>query len=316
MSGGQEAGTAEAVGKSLLTSLAKRWRAGTSLLALATLTASLALVLTGWAAPVRAADGAAVATDAAADPLAEEFDEDHVDGFPDPFEGMNRGTLRFNLGLDRWIFDPVTRGYQFLVPEPGRLAVRRVLANLNAPVVFVNDVLQAEWKGAGTTTARFVLNTTVGVAGIFDPAAGLGLKEHTADFGQTLALAGVHSGPYLILPIFGPTTVRDSVGAVVDFFFRPMTYVLGPADQLLYSTTFSGSSGIATRDEHAQALQALKESSVDYYAALRNAYYQDRMAQIWSRQEPPHALVRQPDTGQVPSDGLPAAPSTLHAASR
>jgi phospholipid-binding lipoprotein MlaA len=248
-----------------------------------------ALVLT------HAAPGSAIATgpapgvppapaDPFADELAAEIDARPL-GFPDPLERMNRSTLRLNQGIDRWVLDPVTTVYRFVVPDPARQALRRVLRNLNSPSILVNDLLQGEWEGAGTTVARFMLNTTLGVAGVLDPAARFGLAEHTADFGQTLALAGVGSGPFLMLPVLGPTTARDGVGTLVDVLFRPTFYVLGPADQLLYSTIYGGSAGLATFEEHTDALDALEDSSVDYYAALRNAYYQDRMAQIWHRRE-------------------------------
>jgi phospholipid-binding lipoprotein MlaA len=206
-------------------------------------------------------------------------------GFPDPFERVNRGTLDFNRHVDRWVLDPITQVYRFLVPDPARRAVRRLLANLNSPAVLVNDLLQREWKDGGVTVTRFALNTTLGCAGIFDPASNFGYAAHRADFGQTLALEGVKSGPFIMLPVFGPTTMRDGVGYLVDILFRPTTYILGPADQLVFTTVHGSSAGLATRDENAQALEALEESSVDYYAALRNAYYQHRHAQIWARHD-------------------------------
>ena len=237
-----------------------------------------------------------------------EFDEalgNQPAGFPDPLEKVNRGTLALNQGLDHWIFNPITKTYQFLLPEPVRLSVRRVLANLNAPSVMANDLLQREWKDAGVTVARFAVNTTCGVAGVFDPAKSWGLQPHSSDFGQTLALAGVPSGAYLVLPVLGPTTVRDGFGNVVDLLFRPMTYLLGPIDQLFFSTIQGGSAGLAARDEHSKELQMLEASSIDYYAALRNAFYQNRTAEIWARRED-----RRPSTAGAPA----AAPEGVHLA--
>jgi phospholipid-binding lipoprotein MlaA len=164
-------------------------------------------------------------------------------------------------------------------------AVQRFFVNLNSPAVMMNDLLQREWSDAGNTVSRFLINTTVGMAGFFDPAAEFGFMGHNSDFGQTLALAGVQSGPFLMLPILGPTCVRDSFGGIVDLMFRPTTYLLGPGDQLVYTTVWGGSSGIVQREANADALRALEESSIDYYAALRNAYYQTRIAQIWYRRE-------------------------------
>jgi phospholipid-binding lipoprotein MlaA len=214
----------------------------------------------------------------------DEFGEEPA-GFPDPLEGVNRQTLRFNRGVDRWVLDPIASVYGFIVPGPAKKAVQRFFVNLNAPVVMVNDLLQREWSDAGTTVSRFVINTTVGMAGFFDPAAEFGFQGHVSDFGQTLALAGVDSGPFLMLPILGPTCVRDSFGGIVDLMFRPTTYLLGPGDQLLYTTVWGGSSGIVQREANSEALRALEESSIDYYAAFRNAYYQTRVAQIWNRRE-------------------------------
>jgi len=215
----------------------------------------------------------------------DEFLVDEPLGFPDPLEDVNRQTLRFNRGVDRWVLNPIASVYGFVVPGPAKKAVRRFFENLNSPAITVNDLLQREFKDAGTTVSRFLINTTVGMAGFFDPAVEFGLKGHNSDFGQTLALAGVNSGPFLMVPLLGPTCMRDGIGGIVDLMFRPTTYLLGASDQILYTTVWGGSSGIVQREANAEALRALEESSIDYYAALRNAYYQNRMAQIWNRRE-------------------------------
>jgi len=207
--------------------------------------------------------------------------------FPDPFEGWNRRVFRFNLGVDRWAIEPVTRAYSYAVPEAGRHAVRRFFDNLNTPVVLANDLLQGELRAAGVTAYRFTLNSTVGVGGLFDPASALGAERHDADFGQTLALAGAPSGPYLVVPLFGPTTVRDAVGTLGNFFFRPTTYLLAGADQFYYMTIYGGSVGVVAREANADGIRLLESSSVDYYAAMRSAYYQTRIAEIWQRRQRP-----------------------------
>jgi phospholipid-binding lipoprotein MlaA len=233
------------------------------------------------------------------DPL---FDADaEPPGFPDPFEGVNRITFEFNRKVDRWVFDPITRAYRFVVPAPARRAVRRAFVNLDAPVTFVNDILQLEPRDAAVTLARFVVNTTVGIGGLFDVAGDYAdLAGHESDFGQTLALAGMPSGPYLVIPVLGPNSARDTTGYVVDFLFRPTTYLLTPGGTVvlsgfvnpsgsgfLFTTIFEGSTelaeGFATREASGEALHALEASSVDYYAALKNAYYQNRTALIWRR---------------------------------
>jgi phospholipid-binding lipoprotein MlaA len=243
------------------------------------------LALLAGTAPAGAGVGDAVPAAAAPDPLAD--DDENLPGFADPMERMNRATFRLNLSLDRWCIDPIARGYAFVVPQPARHAVRRVLANLNSPAILVNDVLQLKPLDAGITVTRFVLNTTVGLLGIFDPAKPLGLEPHEADFGETLALAGVPSGPFLMLPIAGPATARDATGYLVDFLFRPTTYILTPGAQIVFTSVTESSAGIAARDVHAEGLRVLEESSVDYYAALRNAFYQDRTARIAARRERP-----------------------------
>ncbi len=212
----------------------------------------------------------------------------------DPIEPTNRRMLRANLFMDRWVLDPVTRGYARVVPSPARRAVRRALVNLWSPAVFVNDVLQLAPVDATVTLTRLAVNSSIGLAGLFDPAERMGLARHHTDFGQTLALYGVPSGPYVVLPVLGPTTVRDGSGYVVDFLFQPTTYVLPGVTLFIYASIQQGSTGLAARDAHADALQALEASSVDFYAALRSAYYQDRVAAIAARSDRagPRAFAR------------------------
>jgi phospholipid-binding lipoprotein MlaA len=214
---------------------------------------------------------------------------------PDPFERGNRLVFALNQRLDGWVFDPLTRAYAFVVPDPARRAVRRVLANLGASTVFVNDVLQLVPEDAAVTAGRFAVNTTVGVLGLFDVASRVGLPEHVSDFGQTLALYGAPTGPYLIIPAVGPTTVRDAAGYLVDLAFRPATYFLGPGAALVVVTGVQeGGTGITVRDANADALHALEASSLDFYATLRSAWAQDRRARVWARRgdRGPRALAR------------------------
>lgn len=212
----------------------------------------------------------------------DEFDAEPV-CFPDPLEGVNRATLGFNRGMDRWVLRPISDVYRFVVPRPARRSVVRVLVNMNSTVVLANDLLQREWYDAGVTVGRFGINTTVGVAGLFDPATSMGLEGHVSDFGQTLALEGVPSGAYVILPMLGPTTLRDALGDVVDVLFSPLTFLVGPVDQIILSSIYGTSSGLALWDAYADEVDMLEESSVDFYAALRSAHFQTRTAAIWDR---------------------------------
>ncbi len=205
----------------------------------------------------------------------------------DPFEKANRRTFRLNNSIDRWFWSPLTGAYQFVVPSGGRRALRRVILNLESPALFVNHVLQLAPLDALITLQRFGINTTVGLAGLFDPAGRLGLPARHTDFGQTLAVYGTPSGPYLVMPVLGPTTVRDGTGYLVDFMFQPTTYFLPGFTLFIYAAIHQGGAGLAAREAHASELHALEVSSVDFYAALRSAYYQTRVAAIAERKEHP-----------------------------
>ncbi len=222
---------------------------------------------------------------------------------PDPLEPANRGVLWFNRGLDWVLIDPITRGYAWIMPDPAERAVRRFFDNLASPSVLVNDLLQLRGKRAAMTSARFVVNTTVGVAGFFDPARSMGLEYHHADFGQTLWKYGVGSGPYLMLPLFGPSSARDGFGRLVDGALRPDTWLL-PGAQLV---VMGVGDGLSLRALHREALEELQRSSVDYYAALRSVYWMDRQGVLRSSleettaQEPGSPEELEPDAGDGPS---------------
>lgn len=227
---------------------------------------------------------------AAPDPLFDEAFEDESSGFPDPFEVINRPILGLNRIVDKVILNPITWIYGFVVPTPLKKSIRQVFDNVHAPPVLANDLFQGEWKDAGVTAARFVVNTTIGLGGLFDPAAQMGLKKHHSDFGQTLALLGVGSGPYIVFPLLGPTTLRHGTGVIADSLLSPTIYLLGPTELFFYY--FAGGRGLAAREERIKELIALETSSVDYYAVLRNAYFQNRTAEIWDRRE--HRRPKQP----------------------
>jgi len=202
----------------------------------------------------------------------------------DPWEPFNRAVFSVNRQLNRFVFFPIADGYQFVMPEPGQDAIHRAFLNINSTAVLANDLLQLRFKRAGVTGLRFVLNTTIGFVGLLDAAKHWGLERHHADFGQTLALMGVGSGPYLVMPILGPTTVRDGVGTIVDRAFMPLTYVLGPISpttQLISNIVMGTGMGFTTLEENEDDLRELEKASVDFYAALRSAYLQQRHAQIW-----------------------------------
>jgi phospholipid-binding lipoprotein MlaA len=223
----------------------------------------------------------------------------------DPLEPMNRRIFAFNEVVDRLIIRPIARGYLAVVPRAGRDAIRNVLNNLKEPVVFCNDTLQGEGRRAATTAGRFALNTTVGVLGIRDFAGGHGLPRQTGDFGQTLSVWGVGEGPYLMLPVWGPTSPRDGVGLGVDVYLDPLRYV---AARYNYPSGVSASEaamdGVDLRSRNLDSLDELRRESIDYYAAFRSLYRQHRKAEVERGTAPP------PPTDDMYSDpDAPAGPA-------
>jgi phospholipid-binding lipoprotein MlaA len=198
---------------------------------------------------------------------------------------VNRAIFGFNESVDHYVLDPITRGYRFLVPAPARRGVERLFRNLKSPVIFANLLLQGRGRDAAVTFGRFAANTTLGVGGLFDYADEvIGWERTSADFGQTLAVYGIPSGPYLVVPLFGPSNARDAVGTVADQAMNPLTYFVAPL-QLQWSLIFGGSQGLAYREANADALDALREASVDFYAALRSAYSQARQGAVEEARE-------------------------------
>jgi phospholipid-binding lipoprotein MlaA len=220
----------------------------------------------------------------ATDAALEDEDDWLFDLGPDPaerddLEGSNRLVFGFNEGFYRWIADPVATGFAWLVPDIGRRAIFRFFENLESPALFLNDVLQLAPLDAGKTTSRFVINSTVGVAGLFDPAEAIGVEKHDTDFGETLAVWGVPSGTYVVIPLLGPSTARDTFGELVDGVLHPTMWFLSPVQQVLIRT----SDGLSAYDVERERLDALRATSVDFYAAIRSAYLMDRDAHVEQR---------------------------------
>jgi phospholipid-binding lipoprotein MlaA len=202
----------------------------------------------------------------------------------DPIEPFNRGSYAVHQTIDRYALEPVARGYRNVVPQPVRTGVRNVLANLRTPVIFLNDVLQGESRRAGDTLGRFVVNSTLGLGGIFDVAGTrMGVRGHDEDFGQTLARWGVGEGPYLFIPILGPSNPRDLGGFGVDIASHPLTWAGGGAavDGLTYGR--AGATVVDTREGLLETLDDVNRTSLDPYATLRSAYRQRRRAEIGNR---------------------------------
>ena len=203
-----------------------------------------------------------------------------ADTVSDPWEGMNRGIFAFNEGFDGWIFEPVAKGWDFVMPDPVQTGIHNFFTNLGFPVVFLNNVLQAKPEGAVTSLGRFLINTTVGVAGFFDPATWLRMPESDEDFGQTLGYWGVPGGPFLVLPILGPSNPRDTVGLVVDRASLTYTYFV-PWYANIGATLVER---VNWRARHLETIREERKSAFDFYVAVRNAYVQRRDNQIADRQ--------------------------------
>jgi phospholipid-binding lipoprotein MlaA len=188
----------------------------------------------------------------------------------DRFEGFNRAMFAFNMKLDRWFLRPVTKGYDAAVPGFAKTGVSNFFDNLGEVSNIVNDVLQWKWKQAGNDTGRLLINSTVGVFGLFDVASPMGLKESEGeDFGQTLSKWGVAQGPYIVLPFFGPSTIRDGVGMPVEYVLNPVTHVEDQAAQ-------NSLQALGLVDTRHGLLELEELVTGDQYIFIRDAYLQRR----------------------------------------
>lgn len=198
----------------------------------------------------------------------------------DPLEPLNRTIFDFNQAVDRALLKPVAQGYRAVVPQFGRDRVRDLVRNLRAPVVFVNDVLQGEPDRAMQTLMRFAFNTGFGIGGLIDVAEPGGIPFHDEDFGQTFAVWGVGEGPYLVLPILGPSTVRDGAGLATEWLTDPFNLYMDHIGQDWAIWTRAGVAGLEKRERLLDTLDEIERSSLDYYSALRSTYRQNRRAEV------------------------------------
>ena len=204
-------------------------------------------------------------------------------GDRDPLEDINRAIFAFNDFLDSYIMVPIAKTYRFIMPEFVREMGRNFFENFNEPVVAINDLLQGDIENAGISLGRFVVNSTAGVFGFFEVAERINLKQHPADFGQTLHSYGVGSGPYVMLPFFGPSTARDAIGKGVDSFLNPINYFL----ELETRFYLKASETLVSREAVLDELDELRKGSLDYYAAVRSAWFQNRARELRKGAPPP-----------------------------
>ncbi len=198
----------------------------------------------------------------------------------DPLEPVNRAVFDFNQKLDRNAALPAASYYAETVPNPVRVHIHNVLANLSGPVTTANYALQGELTYAGEALARFAVNTTVGVAGVFDVATDWGLPERSRDFGLTLGTVGVPAGPYLVIPFGGSTAMRDLAGSYVDGFFSPLRYVGNYTGKPYVGLVRNVIGTMDNRSRNIDAYRDIERNSLDYYATMRSEYLQRRMRQI------------------------------------
>ncbi len=202
-----------------------------------------------------------------------------ADQVNDPYEGANRFVYRVNDTVDIYVVRPIAVGYRNYVPGAVRRPIRNVLRNLASPIILSNDVLQGKPRRAGDTMMRFLINSTAGAAGLFDMATGLGYPRHSTDLGVTLALWNVGSGPYLFLPLLGPSSVRDGAGYAGDLVFDPLTWATFGGSSAVEGAQF-GISAVDTRERLLDPIDDVKRTALDPYATFRSVYGQNRQSTI------------------------------------
>jgi len=200
----------------------------------------------------------------------------------DPLQKLNRGVYKFNTVVDKATLKPVAKGYQKVTPEWMRTGVSNFFSNLGEPWTVVNELFQGKPKAMGQQTGRFLINTVLGIGGLIDVASKMNLPESKEDFGQTLAVWGVPSGPYVMLPILGPTNIRDGLGRVPDYFGHPLTY----ADvNWKVRTGLAVTSAVSAR-EKLLSIEGTLDKAYDKYGVIRDVWVQQREYQIYDGNPP------------------------------
>ena len=197
----------------------------------------------------------------------------------DPLEGINRAVFGFNNVTDKIILEPAAKGYKKL-PTPIQSGIGNFIKNLKLPLVAVNQLLQGQGKNAVESTGRFFINSTIGIFGLIDVADNVGLEQKEEDFGQTLATWGVGDGFYIVLPLFGPSNIRDTAGMVMTMMTDPVNAYATNQGEAWAIPIRTAANAVDQRSKIIDEVNALRDNSVDYYAAVRSSYYQNRKAAI------------------------------------
>ncbi len=225
----------------------------------------------------------------------------------DPFEPVNRDIFAVNTAIDHAVIRPIASAYRDLLPEGLRDHIRTILDNMHEPLVFLNNVLQGRGEAAGISYNRFVINTTLGLGGIFDRAADFGLKRQTGDFGQTLYAWGVQDGPYIVLPLLGPSNFRDALGLGVDAYASPVGHIGADITRRKVALSAGVVNGTDLRSRNIESLDSIEANSLDFYAYLRSAWRQDRQVTLRDVRDtaPFDELVDPGASGGTPADPAP-----------
>ena len=208
----------------------------------------------------------------------------------DCFEKVNRGIFAFNQALDKLIVEPVAKGYRYL-PSPIRSGTSNFLSNISLVVTIPNNILQGDIKLAGKNSARFAVNSTIGILGLLDPATKIGLNNYEKeDYGQTFARWGMSEGCYLVLPVLGPSTVRDTLGDLANYFGGDAWYNITVRNDTHYVSDFDyyasvGTLGVDFRAKNIESFDNLEMNSIDFYASVKSLYLQDRRRKILNSDE-------------------------------
>lgn len=211
----------------------------------------------------------------------------------DPYENFNRQMFAFNDSVDSAVFEPVAKGYRAVTNEPIRGGVSNFFDNLGEPVTFANEVLQGKIGNAAGTVGRFVINTTVGIAGIFNPASAIGIERTDEDFDQTLGVWGIGEGPYLVLPFLGSTNPRDLVGLGADIAMDPLNHAEFEGDDAVRVGVLAGK-GLSTREELIETIENVR-TQVDPYTTARRFYVRSRAGAIGNSAPEPRTIEQVPD---------------------
>ncbi|MGA9723972.1 MAG: VacJ family lipoprotein [Candidatus Binatus sp.] len=245
--------------------------------------ASFLLAIVSFATPALSQDAAPLAQNPAAQSAAavQPPPGENQDVYTDPLSGFNEPMFSFNLKLDDWVLRPVASGYSVIAPQPVRESVGRFLDNVRVIPRFANNLFQLKLAEAGGEVARFGINSTVGVAGLFDPAdEWFGLKEHPNDFGLTIRYYDIPTGPYVMLPFFGPSTVGDTVGLVADGAMNPLDYLVPTWLSVSVAAGQGAVLAVNYRSLHLNQFEEADRYSIDLYGAVQDAYLQTRAHEV------------------------------------